>query len=345
MDEITGMEAVTIHRLLEYVPDFGFKRDSEDPLDGKVLIVDESSMIDIVLMNSLLDAVPTGMKLILVGDVDQLPSVGPGNVLRDIIESGTVTTVRLTKIFRQMEQSGIVRTAHMVNDGVIPVFNNHLPGQDMFMLNRETPEDAVSEIRKLVTDIIPRQYGVNPKDIMVLAPMKNGPVGTINLNRVLQDAINPIGEDTKEAGGKFRTGDKVMQVKNNYDKEVFNGDIGFVRDIVTDDEDEDDHIVVEYPEGPVKYAFDELDQLIPAYACTIHKSQGSEYPIVVMAICRGHYVMLRRNLLYTGITRAKKACFIVGNRDAVRTCVCRPETGRRNTTLKERLVQERSSNG
>lgn len=345
MEEVSGMTAVTIHRLLEYVPDFGFRRDEDNPIDGDVLVVDEASMIDITLMNDLLSAVPVGMKLILVGDVDQLPSVGPGNVLRDIIASGTVPVVRLTKIFRQSVQSGIVRTAHMVNNGTAPVFNNHLPGQDMFMLHRETPEDTAKEIEHLVTDILPRHYNMKPQDIMVLAPMKKGSAGTENLNRILQDAVNPAKEEETRGDLKFRTGDKVMQVKNNYDKEIFNGDIGFVTDIITDDEDDDDHVIVRFQEKYVRYDFDELDQLIHAYACTIHKSQGSEYPVVVMAVCNAHYVMLKRNLLYTGITRAKKACFIVGNREAVRTCVYRQDTGKRNTTLKERLISERGKNG
>ena len=338
MEEVVGMPAATIHRILEYSPVSGaFNRNASAPLEGFALIVDEASMIDTSLMFHLLSAVPDWMKVILVGDVDQLPSVGPGNVLNDLIASGAIPTIKLTKIFRQAADSGIVNTAHKVNNGIVPVFNNYEDGQDLFKLER-TSEKAGPTILYLVTQYIPERFGVSPKDVMVLTPMKKGPVGTAALNHMLQEVINPQGKGIDYYDIKFRIGDKVMQVRNDYDKEVFNGDLGIIENIIVDSDDEENMLAVRFESGRlVNYEFDELDELTLAYACTIHKSQGSEYPIVVMAMMNEHYVMLQKNLLYTGLTRAKKECFLVCNQKALEISVRNAEMKKRNTTLKERI--------
>ena len=333
MSEATGKEAKTIHRLLEYNPAEGYGRNDENPLQGGVLIVDESSMIDIILMNSLLKAVPSHMKVILVGDIDQLPSVGAGNVLRDIIDSDVVPVVRLTRIFRQAQSSRIITNAHKINQGVFPDISNG-KDSDFFFIKQEDPELAANEIVNIVKNRIPKAYHFNTNEIQVLAPMQRSVVGATNLNIILQEAINPIGDSLSRGGFKYREGDKVMQIRNNYDKEVFNGDIGHVKDVNM----EERSLIVIFEGREVEYEDSELDELTLAYATTIHKSQGSEYPVVVIPLLMTHYVMLQRNLIYTGITRAKKICIIVGSTKALAYSVHNMVVLKRNTKLKERLM-------
>lgn len=333
MSEATGREAKTIHRLLEFKPPEGYKRNEENPLEGDVLLVDECSMIDIMLMNSLLKAVPANMRLVLIGDVDQLPSVGAGNVLRDIIDSEAVPVVRLTKIFRQAQQSRIITNAHKVNEGKFPDISNG-KNSDFFFLNREEPEVIAKEIVELVKNKLPNYYKVKPSEIQVLTPMQKGIIGAINLNQELQKAINPSMEGIRRGGYIFKQYDKVMQIRNNYDKEVFNGDIGRILEIDT----EDNTLTVLFDGRKVLYEASELDELVQAYACTIHKSQGSEYPIVVMPVSMSHFMMMQRNLIYTGITRSKKVCVVVGTMKALGYAVRNITVTKRNTMLKERLV-------
>lgn len=333
MSEATGREAKTIHRLLEFKPPEGYKRNEENPLEGDVLLVDECSMIDIMLMNSLLKAVPANMRLVLIGDVDQLPSVGAGNVLRDIIDSEAVPVVRLTKIFRQAQQSRIITNAHKVNEGKFPDISNG-KNSDFFFLNREEPEIIAQEIVELVKNKLPNYYKVKPSEIQVLTPMQKGIIGAINLNQELQKAINPSMEGIRRGGYIFKQYDKVMQIRNNYDKEVFNGDIGRILEIDT----EDNTLTVLFDGRKVLYEASELDELVQAYACTIHKSQGSEYPIVVMPVSMTHFMMMQRNLIYTGITRSKKICVVVGTMKALGYAVRNITVTKRNTMLKERLV-------
>lgn len=333
MSEATGREAKTIHRLLEFKPPEGYKRNEENPLEGDVLLVDECSMIDIMLMNSLLKAVPANMRLVLIGDVDQLPSVGAGNVLRDIIDSEAVPVVRLTKIFRQAQQSRIITNAHKVNEGKFPDISNG-KNSDFFFLNREEPEVIAKEIVELVKNKLPNYYKVKPSEIQVLTPMQKGIIGAINLNQELQKAINPSMEGIRRGGYIFKQYDKVMQIRNNYDKEVFNGDIGRILEIDT----EDNTLTVLFDGRKVLYEASELDELVQAYACTIHKSQGSEYPIVVMPVSMTHFMMMQRNLIYTGITRSKKVCVVVGTMKALGYAMRNITVTKRNTMLKERLA-------
>ena len=333
MSEATGKESKTIHRLLEYNPAEGYGRNDENPLQGGVLIVDESSMIDVILMNSLLKAVPSHMKVILVGDIDQLPSVGAGNVLRDIIDSDVVPVVRLTRIFRQAQSSRIITNAHKINQGVFPDISNG-KDSDFFFIKQENPELAANEIVNIVKNRIPKAYHFNTNEIQVLAPMQRSVVGATNLNIILQEAINPIGDSLSRGGFKYRKGDKVMQIRNNYDKEVFNGDIGHVKEVNL----EERSLTVIFEGREVEYEDSELDELTLAYATTIHKSQGSEYPVVVIPLLMTHYVMLQRNLIYTGITRAKKICIIVGSTKALAYSVHNMVVQKRNTKLKERLM-------
>lgn len=332
MTEVTGKEAKTIHRLLEYKPDEGFTRNEKAPLSGDVLIVDEASMIDIMLMNSLLKAVPDGMRLILVGDIDQLPSVGAGNVLRDIIDSDAVPVVRLTRIFRQAQTSRIVMNAHRVNHGEYPDVSNGRDS-DFFFMSQDDPERCASEVVNLVCNRLPKAYGYNPSDIQVLVPMIKSVVGTVNLNILLQEAINPVGEFIQCGQYKYRVGDKVMQIRNDYEKNVFNGDIGVVEELNS----EDRTMSVAFDKNIVEYESGELTELMLAYACTIHKSQGSEYPVVVMPLMMSHYIMLQRNLVYTGITRAKKLCVVIGDTKALGHAIRNVVVLKRNTRLKERL--------
>ena len=333
MSEATGMEAKTIHRLLEYTPQDGYKRNDENPLEGDALIVDECSMIDIILMNNLTKALPTTMRLVLVGDIDQLPSVGAGNVLRDIIDSGVIPVVRLTRIFRQAQSSRIVMSAHAINRGCFPDISN---GQhtDFFFMKQEEPEKVAETIVSLVRDRLPKAYRQPNANIQVLTPMQRGVVGAANLNVALQQALNHNPAALVRGGYTFKEGDRVMQLRNNYDKDVYNGDLGYVRSV----DMEERTLTVDFDGQMVEYEASELDELTLAYATTIHKSQGSEYPIVVMPVLMTHYVMLQRNLIYTGITRAKKICVLVGQTKALAYAIHNMKVLKRNTRLKERLA-------
>ena len=332
MSEATGMEAKTIHRLLEYNPQDGYKRNDENPLEGDALIVDECSMIDILLMNNLLKAVPVGMRLVFVGDIDQLPSVGAGNVLRDIIDSQRIPVVRLVRIFRQAQKSRIVMNAHTINQGRFPDTSNGRD-TDFFFMREDDPERAAETIVRLVKERLPRAYRESPDRIQVLTPMQRGVVGAANLNLLLQQALNPSGPSLGRGGYTYRQGDRVMQLRNNYAKEVFNGDLGYIREVDT----EDRMLTVDFDGKKVEYDVTELDELTLAYATTIHKAQGSEYPIVVMPVLMTHFVMLQRNLIYTGITRAKKICVLLGAAKALAYAVRNVSVLKRNTRLKERL--------
>ncbi len=348
MTEATGLEAKTIHRLLKCKPPEGYQKNEENPLEGDVLIVDECSMIDTVLMNSLLKAIPPTMRLIMVGDIDQLPSVGAGNVLRDIIDSGAFPVVRLTRIFRQAQTSRIIMNAHRINEGKMPDLSNG-KNTDFFFMENEDAEASVPQIVKLVQENLPNYYHVEPSQIQVLTPMQRGVVGATNLNLSLQEALNPPEHDIfmrgrgkvtmskeclRRSGYAFRADDKVMQIKNNYDKEVFNGDIGIIESV----NETDRTLKVNFDGRSIEYDVTELDELVHAYATTIHKAQGSEYPIVVMPIMMNHFVMLQRNLIYTGITRAKKVLVIVGTKKALAYAVKNLTVTKRNTLLKERLA-------
>jgi len=327
MTEATGMEAKTIHRLLEFSPKaFGFKRDQENPLECDLLVIDESSMVDVMLMQSLVNAIPDRAALLIVGDIDQLPSVGPGQVLADIIGSGTVPVVRLTEVFRQAAQSRIITTAHQINQGRIPDLGKVEGETDFYFIPADTPEEAVPRIINLVGKHIPRKFGLDPiRDVQVLCPMNRGGVGARSLNIELQAALNPNPTVKVERfGWTFAPGDKVMQIENDYDKDVFNGDIGYIQAVDT----VEGELTVDFDGREVSYLFGELDTLVPAYAATIHKSQGSEYPAVVIPVMTQHYAMLQRNLLYTGLTRGKKLVILVGQRKAIAIAV-KNESGRR----------------
>ena len=332
MTEATGMEAKTIHRLLEYNPMDGYKRNDENPLEGDVLIVDECSMIDIMLFYNLMKAIPENMRLILVGDIDQLPSVGAGNVLRDIIDSRQIPVVRLTRIFRQAQSSRIVMNAHAINAGQFPNISNGR-NTDFFFIKAEDAETIPQLIVSLVRDRLSKTYGYKPKEIQVLTPMQRGNVGAGNLNTELQSALNPSGPALTRGGYTFRQCDKVMQIRNNYDKNVFNGDIGFISAVDTSERT----LSVIYDGRVIEYDVSELDELTLAYAITIHKSQGSEFPVVVMPVTMKHFVMLQRNLIYTGITRSKKICVLVGTTKALAYAIHNQTVSKRNTKLKERL--------
>ncbi len=333
LSETTGMEAKTIHRLLEVKPPNGYQRNEENPLEGDVLIVDECSMIDIVLMYNLLKAVPDDMTLILVGDVDQLPSVGAGNVLSDIIASGCIPVVKLERVFRQAQGSRIIMNAHRINKGqAIDIRGGR--NADFFFAAQETPEEAADLIVKYVAENLPRYYHADPiRDIQVLTPMQRGLVGAVNLNQRLQDTLNRTRIFLRRGGTEYRIHDKVMQIRNDYNKEVYNGDIGFISSVDMDERE----LTVNFEGRDVTYDATELDELVLAYACTIHKSQGSEYPIVVMPFMMTHYIMLQRNLLYTGVTRAKKILVLVGEKKAVSTAINNNKAVGRNTRLKERI--------
>ena len=348
MTEATGLEAKTIHRLLECKPPDGYQKNEENPLEGDVLIIDECSMIDMILMNSLLKAIPPAMRLILVGDIDQLPSVGAGNVLRDMIDSGSFPVIRLTRIFRLAQSSRIIMNAHCINEGQMPDISNGKE-TDFFFMENESAESVVSQIVELVKNKLPQFYHVEPEQIQVLTPMQRGVVGATNLNLALQEALNPTEHEVfmrgrgavtmpkdclRRSGFVFQADDKVMQIKNNYDKDVFNGDIGIIESVDVADRT----LKVNFDNRSIEYDVTELDELVHAYATTIHKAQGSEYPIVVMPVLMNHYVMLQRNLIYTGITRAKKILVIVGTKKALSYAVRNVTVTKRNTLLKERLL-------
>ena len=336
MTEATGFEAKTIHRLLEVDPKTGgFKRGEDHPLDCDLLVVDETSMVDVMLMQALLKAVPLEAALLIVGDIDQLPSVGPGQVLADIIASGTVPVVRLTEVFRQAAQSRIIMAAHRINQGVIPDLSRPEGDSDFFFVTADDPETAVPLIIELVKTRIPQRFGLDPiRDIQVLCPMNRGGVGARSLNIELQAALNPAGDRKVERfGWTFAPGDKVMQIENDYDKEVYNGDIGYIDDVDADASE----LTASFDGRAVTYGFGELDTLVPAYAATIHKSQGSEYPAVVIPVLTQHYTMLQRNLLYTGVTRGKRLVLLVGQKKAVAIAVRNVSGRRRWSKLNEWL--------
>jgi exodeoxyribonuclease V alpha subunit len=337
LNEATGREARTIHRLLEFSPQRGgFQRTDEEPLDCDLLVVDETSMVDTVLMHHLLAALPLTAACILVGDVDQLPSVGPGNVLGDIIDSGAVPVVRLTEIFRQASRSRIVVNAHRIQQGLMPETGSEADDgpQDFYFIEQEDPERALGTILELVRNRIPRRFGLDPLDgIQVMTPMHKGVVGAANLNRRLQEALNP-GEGGVARGERlFRVGDKVMQVRNNYDKDVFNGDIGRIVSV----SNEERELTVRIDGREVGYDFGELDELVHAFAVSVHKAQGSEYPAVVFPVLTQHYILLQRNLIYTALTRARRLAVIVGSRRALAIGIKNMHTERRCTRLADRL--------
>ncbi len=335
LSESTGREAKTIHRLLEVDPRTGsFKRNEEKPLACGLLVVDETSMVDVPLMHALLRAVPDDAALILVGDVDQLPSVGPGQVLADVIDSAAVPVVRLTEVFRQAAESRIIANAHRINQGGMPDWARD-PDSDFHFVPCRDAEDAATKIVEIVKDRIPARFGLDPiRDIQVLCPMNRGGLGARALNLELQKVLNPPDEASiQRFGWTFGAGDKVMQVENDYDKDVYNGDLGFVRAV----DPEAGEVLVEFDGREVAYGFGELDELVLAYATTIHKSQGSEYLAVVIPLTTQHYPMLRRNLLYTGVTRGRRLVVIVGQRRAVGIAVRGGQSLRRWSKLKEWL--------
>jgi exodeoxyribonuclease V alpha subunit len=312
------------------------KRGEESPLDCDLLVIDETSMVDVSLMQSLLKAVPSNAALLIVGDIDQLPSVGPGQVLADLITSGAVPVTRLTEVFRQAAQSKIITTAHAINAGRLPDLAP--PGEgttDFYFVPASEPEQAVPRIVELVSKRIPKRFGFDPiKDIQVLCPMNRGGVGARSLNIELQAALNPAGDKKVERfGWTFAPGDKVMQIENDYDKDVYNGDIGMIDDIDMDEGE----VMVDFEGRSVTFVFGELDTLVPAYAATIHKSQGSEYPAVVIPVMTQHYAMLQRNLIYTGVTRGKKLVVLVGQKKAVAISVKNVSGRRRWSKLNEWL--------
>ncbi|MBQ4289856.1 MAG: AAA family ATPase, partial [Clostridia bacterium] len=340
MTEATGMEAKTVHRLLECKPPEGYQRNENHPLSGDVLIVDESSMMDLILFYALLRAMPGSMKLILVGDIDQLPSVGPGNVLRDLIDSGCFPVIRLETVFRQAQESRIIQNAHRINRGQFPDLSNR-PDSDFFFLEQEDPDLAAAEIVRLVRDRLPGFAHTDPFSIQVLTPMQRGSVGAVSLNTALQNALNPGTDGLHRGAFTFREGDRVMQIRNNYEKEVFNGDIGTVAALDPNTRS----LAVSYDGRVVYYELSELDELVLAYAVTVHKSQGSEYPVVVLPVLMTHFIMLQRNLLYTGITRAKKLLVLVGSKKAIACAVKNRSVTERNTHLKERLTARMKTAG
>ncbi len=332
MSEATGYEAKTIHRLLKFSPsEMAFEKNFENPLEIEALIVDEISMVDTVLMNSLLRAVPISASVVLVGDVDQLPSVGAGNVLKDVIASGTVEVVELNEIFRQAQTSHIVTNAHAINRGEMPEVRNNRDA-DFFFIEVSEPDQVVETICGLCAARLPRTYRLDSiEDIQVLVPMYRGETGANNLNQVLQDKLNPKGQEMTRGGIRFRVGDKVMQVRNNYDRDVFNGDIGRVHGI------EDDILRVRFQSRVLEYEFSELDELVLAYAMSVHKSQGAEFRAVVMPLTTQHYMMLQRNLLYTAITRARELVVLVGTKQALGMAVRNNRVAERHTTLSQRI--------
>jgi exodeoxyribonuclease V alpha subunit len=338
LSESTGLEAKTIHRLLEFDPkEGGFLRSAELPLDCDLLVLDEVSMVDLPLMASVLKALPDHAALLLVGDVDQLPSVGPGQVLADLIDSGCIPVARLTEIFRQAASSRIITAAHSINRGAVPDLAPPAEMSDFYFVEAADGEDAAAKIVKVVAERIPARFGLDPiRDVQVLCPMNRGSAGARALNAALQEALNPAragAPSVERFGFTFRVGDKVMQTENNYDRDVFNGDLGFVAAI----DQEEAELTIDFDGRAVAYPFGELDEVTPAFATTIHKSQGSEYPAVIVPILTQHYTMLARNLVYTGITRGKRLVVIVGQRKAIAMAVRNSRGRRRWSKLRERL--------
>lgn len=337
MSEATGFSASTLHRLLQYQPDGGFQLGEDNKLEAQALIVDEASMLDEALFLALLRALPLTCRLVLIGDVNQLPSVGPGNILADILQSQVVPHAVLTRIFRQARESLIVTNAHRINAGQMPE-NNDPPGpkDDFFWVRRSSPEDIRAYILELATERIPKAYGLDPRrDIQVLTPIHKGVLGTQALNRLLQERLNPTGRELKRGETTYREGDRVLQLKNDYDKDVFNGDLGWITDI----DRSAGELLVEFDGREVAYELHELDELSPAYAVSVHKSQGSEYPAVIMPVVPQHYIMLERNLIYTGLTRARKLAVLIGPTRAMNIGLARAGSKKRNTHLQYRLQE------
>ncbi|MFO0586613.1 MAG: ATP-dependent RecD-like DNA helicase [Polyangiaceae bacterium] len=340
MSEATKREATTLHRLLEFDPkERRFLRDRKRPIDAGALVVDEASMLDVELANALLSALPDAARLVLVGDVDQLPSVGPGAVLRDLIESGAVPTVRLTTIFRQAEGSLIVENAHRIQEG-LPPQSADSPTGAFHVIHRTSGEAAADTIQKILTENIPKRFGLDPRrDVQVLAPMHRGDAGTTALNQRLQMALNPEGPSVSRFGRTMRVGDKVMQLKNDVERDVYNGDLGFVSGL----DPEAKQLTVRFDEGrEVVYEESDLDELALAYATSIHKSQGSEYPAVIVPLLTEHFVMLSRNLFYTAVTRGKKLVVLVADPRAVRMALAETRKEERKTWLAERIRRDRA---
>lgn len=336
LSETTGKKALTIHRLLEFKPPAGYQKNQDNPLTCDVLVIDEASMVDIVMMNTLLKAVRDEAVVILVGDVDQLPSVGPGKVLQDIIASGAVPVVKLERIFRQAMGSRIITNAHKINKGQFPDLSNSKKS-DFFFMEEEDPEKVALMIRELCSSRLPKYYGVDAvDDIQVICPMQRGSTGTASFNQTLQEVLNPSGVSVRYAGVEYRVGDKVMQIKNNYDKNVFNGDIGRIRHI----DREAGSLAICFDERLVEYDTSDMNEVVLAYATTVHKSQGSEYRVVVAPITMQHFVMLQRNLIYTCITRAKQVLVLVGSKKAIAMAVKNNKIVDRNTRLSERIIKQ-----
>ncbi|MGO9244993.1 MAG: ATP-dependent RecD-like DNA helicase [Verrucomicrobiia bacterium] len=343
MSEATGAPAQTIHRLLKYEPrEGGFTHNERRPLQGDMIIIDETSMLDIPLAYHLLKAIPLTASVVFVGDVDQLPSVGPGNFLRDVIDSDRVPVVRLTEIFRQAKNSFIITNAHRVNEGQMPVLDAQQES-DFFFIAEEQPEKVLATIKTLCGERVPKKFGFDPmRDVQVLTPMHKGLCGSENLNRELQSTLNPSGPNVQRWGRTYRVGDRVMQIRNNYDKDVFNGDLGRVKKIDLIEQ----QVIVEVDElgskessREIPYEFTDMDELLPAYAISVHKSQGNEYPCVIVPLLTQHFVLLQRNLLYTAITRGKKLVILIGSKKALAIAVRNNKTAARYSRLKDRLRQ------
>lgn len=336
LSEVTGLEAKTIHRLLEFSPrSMAFERNLDNQLDADILILDEVSMVDVVLFYNVLKALPSTCQLILVGDVDQLPSVGPGSILKDIISSQCLDVVRLTEVFRQAQKSMVIMNAHAINSGKMPYVKSEGAKNDFYIIEKEAPEEILGTIKSLITRHIPGRFKFNSvSDIQVLTPMHMGLLGASNLNKELQESLNPSREFLAHGNRTFRTHDKVMQIRNNYDLDVYNGDIGRITTI--DPVEREVH--VDFDGRDVVYEYSDLDELMLAYACSVHKSQGSEYPVIVIPLHTQHYMMLQRNLLYTAVTRGKKLVVIVGSKKALAIAVKNNRIQDRYTRLAERLA-------
>ena len=337
MSESTGMEAKTIHRLLQYNPGSGgFVHRADNPLECDILIIDECSMVDLLLANQLVNAVPLHAAILFVGDADQLPSVGPGRILQDIISSNQFTVSQLSDVFRQAATSKIITNAHAINQGNLPQFPKDGDPSDCYFIETEEPETAVAMIAKLVRDSIPKRFGMRPmKDIQILTPMQKGALGAQNLNATMQQALNPTGDQIERFGIIFRHGDRVMQTENDYDKEIYNGDLGHIERIDL----EASEVTIRFDDRSIQFDVRELDSLLHAYAITIHKSQGSEYPAVIIPLHTQHYIMLQRTLIYTAITRATKLAILVGTKKALQLAVSQTLSRNRTTLLAEHLQQ------
>jgi exodeoxyribonuclease V alpha subunit len=338
MNETTGHEAKTIHRMLEYsFRKGGFQKDDEDPLDCDLLIIDEASMIDTILMHYLLKAILKEATFILVGDVNQLPSVGAGNVLKDIISSGAVPVVELNEIFRQAKESQIIVNAHKINNGIIPSLDSNQQDTDFYFIQKEDPEDVLRIILELAKDRVPNKFGFDAfDDIQILTPLHKGVVGAGNLNVELQKTLNPGEGGVIRGNRNFRVNDKVMQIKNNYDKDIFNGDIGIISRI----NQEEQVVIITFDGRPVEYDYADLDEIVLAYAVSVHKSQGSEYPAVIIPMVTQHYILLQRNLIYTAVTRGRKLVVMVGTKKALAIGVKNNKTEKRYTYLGQRLREK-----